>query len=68
MEEEICKCEEIKRIWNKEEKTEEERKYLSIAVLEQFEKFNDYWDEDEEVGHLILKCKDCGKLIDVPSW
>jgi len=64
----MCRCEEIGRIWNKEDKTAEDLKFLSIAVPEQFIFESKYFDEDEDTGYRILKCRDCGIKIEVPYW
>ena len=63
----MCRCEKIRELWNKEEKTEEDIKALSLAVHEQFEIVSDYYDLDEDVHVWILKCSDCGETLKVPS-
>lgn len=60
----MCKCENIKKIWNKTEKNEEDCKFLSAAVPEQFEHFSKYYDEND-IRVFVLKCIDCGQLIEV---
>ena len=60
-----CKCEEILKIWNKQDKTKEEQEYLSIVVKEQFKKVNEYYTE-EGMRVYVLQCVDCGMIIRVP--
>jgi len=59
-----CKCEEILKIWNKQDKTKEEQEYLSIVVKEQFKKVNEYYIGNVKI--YVLQCKDCGTIIKVP--